>query len=149
MTYCSVIRNFAKFDIVQAEKLREQLSLSMPAEMLQFCGKYYKTQLKRDPFADELQMLDKLVSLRESIGVSLAIAEFSTNDAFVARTYADMLKKRKQLFPNAVHPTTLGEAINFANAFICHAKRTDARNNPFSSIENIKDIVREHTLCGM
>ena len=141
MTYCSVIRNFAKFDIVQAEKLREQLSLSMPAEMLQFCGKYYKTQIKRDPFADELQMLDKLVSLRESIGVSLAIAEFSTNDAFVARTYADMLKKRKQLFPNSVHPMTLGEAINFANEFICHAKRIDARNNPFSSIENIKDIV--------
>ena len=97
MTYRSVVRNFANIGIEQAQKLREQLSLTMPAEMLQFCGKYYKNQLRRDPFVDELKMLDLLVSMREREGSSLAVTEFLTNDAFVARTYADLLKKRKQL----------------------------------------------------
>lgn len=141
MTYRSVIQNFSSIGIEQAEKLREQLSLSMPAEMLKFCGKYYKSQIKRDPFADELQMLDKLVNLRESIGSSLAITEFLTNDAFSAYTYADMLKKRKQLFPEFAHPITIGEAVNFANEFIRRKSDKTARVTYSSSIENVKDCV--------
>ena len=49
MNYLSVIRNFANIGTEQAEKLRELLSLSMPVEMLKFCGSYYKNQIKRDP----------------------------------------------------------------------------------------------------
>ena len=141
MTYSSVIRNFANIGIAQAEKLREQLSLSMSAEMLKYCGKYYKNQLKRDPFVDELKMLDMLVSTRELEGASLAITEFLTNDAFVARTYADLLKKRKQLWPEFSHPCTLREAVNIASEYILRARSENVQSSFSPSIENIKDSI--------
>ena len=139
MTYRSVVRNFANIGIEQAQKLCEQLSLTMPAEMLQFCGKYYKNQLRRDPFVDELKMLDLLVSMREREGSSLAVTEFLTNDAFVARTYADLLKKRKQLWPEFSHPCTLGEAANVASDYICRARGIHTDRHPFLSLENVRD----------
>jgi hypothetical protein len=63
MPYFPIIRNFAYIgvSVTEAEHLRSQLSLTMPPEMLKFCANYYKNQLRRDPFADELQMLDMLV----------------------------------------------------------------------------------------
>ena len=141
MTYRSVIRNFANIGMPQAEKLREELSLSMPVEMLKICGKYYKNQLRRDPFVDELKMLDMLISVREQEGTSLALTEFFTNDAFVARTYADLLKKRKELWPEVSHPCTLGEAANVAGEYIRRAKGENKRPHLSPSIENVCDSI--------
>ncbi len=141
MTYRSVIRNFSNIGTAQAEKLRDLLSLSMPTEMLKFCGTYYKNQLKRDPFVDELKMLDMLVCTRDREGSSLALTEFLTNDAFIARTYADLLKKRKQLWPEASHPCTLDEAANVASEYIRRARGQDRCAKHFPSIENVRDSI--------
>ncbi len=139
MTYLSVIRNFSNIGLPQAEKLREQLTLSMPAEMLRFCGSYYKNQAKRDPFVDEIQMLDKLVAFREKNGSFAALTELLTNDAFVAQTYADLLKKRKQLYPNLSRPCTLGEAANVATEYIRRARGESPQTRFVPSIENVRD----------
>lgn len=141
MTYHSVIRNFANIGMPQAEKLREQLSLSMPAEMLKFCGNYYKNQLKRDPFVDEIKMLDLLVSAREADGSFAVLTEFLTNDAFVARTYSDLLKKRKQLYPELARPCTLSEAANLASDYIRRARGESPQSHFIPSIENVRDSI--------
>ena len=139
MTYHSVIRNFRNIGSTPAEKLREQLSLSMPADVLKLCASYYKNREKRDPYVDELKMLDMLVSIRDTEGVVYAPTEFFTNDAFVARTYADLLKKRKQLYPDLSHPCTFGEAVNLASKYIRYAR--DARTSPRTVLipENMRD----------
>ncbi len=141
MTYRSVIRNFSNIGTAQAENLHKLLSLSMPAEMLKFCGTYYKNQLKRDPFVDELKMLDMLIGTREREGASTALTELLTNDAFVARTYADLLKKRKQLYPNFSHPCTLGEAANVASEYIRRARGEDRCAKYLPSVENVRDSI--------
>ena len=139
MTYHSVIRNFANIGMPQAEKLRELLSLSMSAEMLKFCGTYYKNQVKRDPFVDELKMLDMLISARECDGSFAVLTELLTNDAFVARTYADLLKKRKQLYPNLSRPCNLVEAASMASEYIRRAKGETVTTHLLPSVENIRD----------
>lgn len=141
MTYSSVIRNFANIGIPQAEKLREQLSLSMSVQMLKSCGKHYKEKYKRDPFVDELKMLDMLLCARESDSSFLALTELFTNDAFVARTYSDLLKKRGQIWPQLERPCTLYEAANMATTYIRRAKGENPGTHPLPSIENLRDAI--------
>ena len=143
MPYFPIIRNFAYIgvSVTEAEHLRSQLSLTMPTEMLKFCANYYKNQLRRDPFADELQMLDMLADARGRDGSSLAVTEFLTNDAFVAQTYADLLQKRKQLHPGLLSPITLGEAASVASDYIHRAKDSNSFSHPVSSIENVRNSV--------
>lgn len=123
MTYCSVIRNFTKITAGEAESLRARLSLSMPTEALVSCGIYYKKHVKRDPYLDELQMLDMLFAARAKEAASLTLTELLTRDDFVAQTYADMIKKHAKNFPEATHPITLGEALNTANTYLCNSQR--------------------------
>ena len=141
MTYHSVIRNFANIGIQQAERLRQELSLNMPIHLLNFCGSYYKNHEKRDPFVDEIQMLDALVSARASEGSDFAPIEFFTNDTFVARTYADLLKKRKQLHPDSTHPCTLGEAANLATEYIRSIKDASQCSQTVLIPEYVKDSI--------
>ena len=141
MTYQSLIRNFVNINIEQAKRLREQLSLSMSPQMLQFCGNYYKNYLRRDPFVDELKMLDMLVSSREANCSFVALTELLANDTFAARTYADMLKKRKQLYPNLTRPCTLGEAANLASEYIRRARGESGKPRSIPSIENVRDSI--------
>jgi hypothetical protein len=135
MTFHSVIHNFTNIDTQEAEKLREQLSLSMPTAMLKFCAAYYRESHLRDPFADELKMLDMLVCARERGGSSLAITELFTNDAFVARTHADLLKKHALLHPDLTHPITLSEAANTANEYLAHKRKEKSNLKAYVSIE--------------
>ena len=123
MTYCSVIRNFTKITAGEAESLRARLSLSMPTETLVSCGTYYKNHIKRDPSLDELQMLDMLFAARAKEAASLTLTELLTRDDFVAQTYADMIRKHAQNFPEATHPITFGEALNTANTYLCTSKK--------------------------
>ena len=123
MSYSSVIHNFTKITVGEAEELRARLSLSMPTETLVSCGIYYKKHVKRDPSLDELQMLDMLFAARAKEAASLTFTELVTRDFFVAQTYADMIKKHAQNFPEATHPITLGEALNTANTYLCNSKK--------------------------
>ena len=141
MNYRSVVHNFININFAQAEKLCEQLSLSMPAELLLNCSKYYKNQQKRDPFVDELRMLDMLLSAREREGASLALTKFFVNDAFIARTYADLLDKRGQVFGELSHPCTFAEAASTAGMYIRRARGDVRRPRLLTSIENTRDCI--------
>ena len=139
MTYHSVIRDFKNINMAQAENLRARLSLSMSADTLAFCGNYYQTKLKRDPFWDELKMLDMLTAAKKQIGASLALTEFFTNDAFAASTYADLLKKHKELHPESSHPLTLAEVADVANEYLASKQKKKSRSNLHLYLEDTSD----------
>ena len=127
MKHYTVIRDFKNMNLSQAENLRARLSLSMSADTLTFCSNYYKTKLKRDPFLDEVKMMDMLTAAKKQVGASLSLTEYFTNDALVATTYADMLKKHKELHLEEGHPLTLAEAANVANEYLTFCRKQKKR----------------------
>lgn len=52
------------------------------------------------------------------------VVRFSTDDAEIARTYGDMMQKRRELRPQATTPPTLGEMFGLASAYLTRCGRT-------------------------
>lgn len=123
MSLQAKIRGFGNYSPTVLEKMRADLGLSLPTEVLSRCATYYRTREKRDPLVDELRMLDRFAAVcRPSMG----IAELLTNDTCVARTYADMIAKRRTLRPDAAAPITLDEAFSLANQALMRVGKTPA-----------------------
>ncbi len=120
----AVLSNFRNYTPAQIAQLKQELHLTMSDNLIAFCIAHYKTYEKRDPHVDEIRLLDKLSRLSEENTTLRCITELSTNDPFVAETYADLLRKRKTLFPNSSHPCTVQEAIRTANAYLLRAGKS-------------------------
>lgn len=118
MFFKGLIRGFRRYDSVQLEKMREDLALSMPLPKLAFCASYYRERAKRDPYIEEIVFLDTFCHEASPSPLSVAPIELSTNDEFVAKTYADLLQKRRAMAPDVKRPTTLSEAFGVAGAYL-------------------------------
>ena len=140
MNYQAIIRNFINCTPRQALELKERLSLSMSAEAILYCANYYKTTAKRDPYIDEMKMLDQLSVSLEKDAHSVSPVQFFTNDAFVAQTYADLLNKRTEMYPDYTTPCTLGEAAELASAYLLRAEKKP----PLKDISLVPENVREN-----
>ncbi len=139
MSYQATIRNFKNCTQEQAESLRKTLALTMCASTVLYCAAYYKNAEKRDPFVEEIRMLDLLSASLERDCHAIAPTQFYTNDEFIARTYADLLNKRKELSPDATHPCTIAEAAGLAAQYLLRTK-TPSKKNEFTPIpENVRD----------
>ena len=126
MNYRGVIRNFRNLHREQFPKLKEDLGLSMHDEVLAYCVSHYQKKEMRDPYIDEIRMLDRLCVTLEEDSNSLVPTELFTNDAFVAKTYADLIAKRKIVNPHATYPCTLAEAARIASVYLLRAGKSDA-----------------------
>ncbi len=115
-----IVRGFREYTTAQTEQMKRDLNIQMPVSMLAYCAAYYVKE-KRDPYIEELKMLDCLSRAICRDATSVALKELLTNDGFVADTYADLVQKRKELYPNARAPFTLAEAANAANDYIARA----------------------------
>ena len=51
------------------------------------------------------------------------VAHLATDDAEVAKTYGDMLEKRREMHPQALTPPTLGELFGLASAYLARSGR--------------------------
>jgi len=140
MNYQAIIRNFINCTPLQALELKERLSLSMSREAILYCANYYKNTAKRDPYIDEIKMLDQLSAALEKDAHSVSPVQFFTNDAFVAQTYADLLNKRAELYPNYTTPCTLGEAAELASAYLLRAEKKP----PLKDVSLVPENVREN-----
>lgn len=144
MHYQDILLNFRNYTPEQVERLREAWNLSMSADLLTFCVNHYRTQELRDPYVDELCMLDQLSGiLEEGIG-SLCLSDFHTNDEFVAETYADLTTKRRSVNPHATYPLTLTEAVKTANAYLS-AVGTPYYLNGFSPLPEYIDEIESYS----
>ncbi|MBQ8310216.1 MAG: hypothetical protein IJX80_04285 [Clostridia bacterium] len=139
MNYRGVIRNFRNLNPDQFPKLKEDLELSMHDTVLAYCVSHYQKNELRDPYIDELRMLDRLsVFLNEDIN-SLVPTELFTNDDFVAQTYADLIEKRKAVNPNASYPCTLTEAARLASMYLFRSGKSNALRAASLIPENMTD----------
>lgn len=115
-----IVRSFRAYTPAQMEQMKRDLNIQMPSAMLAYCASYYVKE-KRDPYIEELKMLDHLSRAVCRDATAVALKELLTNDGFVADTYADLVQKRKELYPDAREPFTLAEAAKTANDYIARA----------------------------
>ena len=112
------VRGFISYTPQIMEQMKKDLDVSMSLSQLLYCASYYRTCQKRDPFIEELKMLDRFIATAPISPASLAPTEILTNEAFAAETYADLMQKRRTLNPNAKYPCTLAEAFEAANLYL-------------------------------
>ncbi len=117
------IHQFRYYTEEQAKVLKEGLGLKMPPQTIAFCIQYYRDSADRDPYADELLMLDQLNAALENEIDSIAPTDLYTGDSFVAETYADIMAKRRVIDPHSPHPCTLSEALKMASIHLFSAGR--------------------------
>ena len=120
------ILKFASYSQKQLEQMKQDLSISMPLSFLRHCASYYKTHAKRDPAIDELKLLDRYTMAGINDLRFVAPTELQSNDSAVAETYADMMKKRHELFPDAKIPMSLEEGLGLATGYLARAGKAPA-----------------------
>lgn len=140
MSYRSVIRNFRYCNADQAKRLKNELTLGMSDEVLSYCIAHYKNHELRDPYIDELLMLDRLCAALERAPDAVAPTDLFTRDDFAAETYADMMAKRRQTNPDAKHPCTMSEAAKLASIYMLRAGKSASVLRSASVIpESVRD----------
>ena len=135
----SRIRGFGSYNAQQLEQMKRDLGFEMPLWRLSFCASYYRTHEKRDPFIEELKMLDLLSEDGAPSPMSAAPTELLTNCDFVAETYADMMKKRHELRPDAKNPCTFAEALGLAGAYLGRAGKEVSLPNALFLLEDAQN----------
>ena len=140
-----MIRKFGAYTLQQLDQMKKDLGIGMPMPKLTFCASYYRNE-KRDPSIAEFLFLDRFTACAEQAFSAIAPTELFTNDAFVATTYADMMKKRHELNPDAKAPCTLFEMAHLASAYLERSGKSASfpdllcslqkRNTPYQSHSN-------------
>ena len=105
----TAIFNFPTLSPERLRALGEELGLSMPAETLLACQRYYLEEARRAPSAAELLMLDRLVAETASAMEYQTVSELYTDESDLAATYADMMARRRVLTPNTSTPPSFSE----------------------------------------
>lgn len=147
-SYGKVLK-FGYYSEQQMERTKNDLGLSMPMVFLTHCADFYRNHAKRDPYIEELKLLDRLASHMQKEPLSLALRELYTNDSCVAETYKDMMQKRNQLTPDASSPVTAKEAASLATNALLRAGKQAPRISvtPFTEFKNGEPRVSFLSLC--
>ncbi len=119
------ILHFGKCGAEQFRRIRADLGITMSDGKLSACAAYCATRLKRDPLIGELRLWDRLAA-HNPAPASIGFSQLDTNDAEMARTYADMMNKRRELHPSASAPMTVGEALTLADAALTRGGKENA-----------------------
>lgn len=135
MEFKGYVRGFGRYTPQQLEQMKKDLEISMPISMLGFCASYFGKQEKRDPAIEELKLLDTFCNTLRKDPSAIAPIELITNDAFVAETYADMMRKRNELFPMAKAPCSVREAFQLANRYLTRAGKQATLANHLALLE--------------
>ena len=118
MEFLGKVLNFSRYSEQQMERTKNDLGLSMPVAFLTHCANFYRNHAKRDPYIEELKMLDGFAAATQKSPLSLTPRELYTNDKPVADTYGDMMRKRSVLNPHASTPITAKEAAALADGYL-------------------------------
>lgn len=108
----SIIENFRNCRAGQFGTLGKDLGLKMQEDRLTACAVYCALHLRRDPTFGELRLWDRLSSLTPDWR-DAPLTALETESAAIARTYADMMEKNRQL-PDANLPLSPKRAFSLA-----------------------------------
>lgn len=123
------IIGFSKYTKDQLEKMRSALQISLSLDQLDACAAYYRDTAKRDPFIAELRLLGRLANHPSVPMLTVAPTELITDNKAIADTYADLMSKRRTLFPSKRTPCTLGEVLPILNEAFRSVGKEPAKSN--------------------
>ena len=135
MTPFGKILKFGFYDAQQIERLKNDFSLSVSSLFLQYCANYYKKQARRDPYIEELKLLERLSVSLQNAPELIAVQELYTNDLAVAETYRDMMQKRRELMGDRSVPITAGELSTLANNTLLRVGKKPSQPFPLTVLE--------------
>ncbi len=139
-----MVRGFSQYTATQTEQMKQELSIEMPLEVLAYCAAYYQSKARRDPYIEELKLLDRFWTHQATLAQNIAPTGLLTNHTALAQTYADMMQKRRELTENtAASPATLQELALLCTSYLSRIGRT---SNIHSSL--LQDTLPdENTVC--
>jgi len=140
MLFTGVVCGFGGYSEQQLEQMRLDLNLCMPLHKLKACTMYYKNTAKRDPFIEEIRFLDRFLEKATHSPTAVAPRELLTNDPFVAKTYADLVEKRRKISPDAQKPCSLSEAFELMSAYLGRVGKTVSLSHEAFSLEDLSDL---------
>ncbi|MBR3894694.1 MAG: hypothetical protein IKJ35_06050 [Clostridia bacterium] len=138
------IRGFASYRQQYMEQMKRDLEICMSLQALSFCADYYRTQAKRDPFIEELRMIDRFARPLPSSFSEMAPTQLLTNCDFITETYADMMKKRHELHPDAKEPCSFEETLKMATFYLERAGKEPSLKNTLFLLEDLKNGDHSH-----
>ena len=140
----SHIKSFGSYTVSQLEQMKKDLSFQMSIPRLSYCSAYYRAYEKRDPFIEEIKMLECFSEETEPSPTSAAPIELLTNCDFIAQTYADVMKKRHILHPDAKTPCTLAEMLTLAGTYLGRAGKETSIPNAILALEDCRNARLSH-----
>lgn len=108
-------------EAICAEAMR--YGLSLPEPCLGVIADHFRA-LGRDPWPDELLLLDEAYCAAVADPAVAAPVEFITDDERLHIAYADAMAKRRVLHPEANAPATLSELASLATDYLCAHRGT-------------------------
>jgi len=91
---------------------------SMSREQLSYCHSFYMDNYKRLIRPVELMFIDGYCELVKGLPGSVSVDELLLNDSYIARTYADIMSKRRALDPEySTHPS-LADIFSMAQKWL-------------------------------
>ncbi len=124
------ILGFGRYSEKMVEEMKQSLGFSMPVPLLLRVAAHYRCRERRDPFIEELRMLD---AFHASVPPFISFNELCTNDAFVARTYTDVTEKFREL--DRTEPPTVSSILSAASESLRRAgKRVSCSKYSFTDL---------------
>ncbi len=120
MKITGTVRGFRNYTPLQLEQMQKDLSVQLSPAGLSLCVSYYRTA-GRDPYIEELKLLGLYEAHQKSLPLHTAPVKLFINDTACAQTYADLMQKRKELYPHATRPSTYAELLSVCTAYLKRA----------------------------
>ena len=124
------VLGFGRYSEKMIDDMKQNLGIAMPTTLLMRVAAHYRYRERRDPFIEELRMLDAFFA---HVPPFISIHELCTNDAFVARTYTDVMEKFREL--DKTEPPTVSSVLSTASESLRRAgKRISGAQYTFGSL---------------
>ena len=139
MNLTGLIRNFGQYTDAQLEQMKTDLGIGLSLPKLKVCAAYYRDKAHRDPYIEELRFLDLFLEKASNAPAAIAPRELLTNDACVAKTYADLIEKRRELYPNSQKPASLYEAFLTMGSYLGRIGKTVLLPHEAHTLEHLRE----------
>ena len=124
-TYNTALIGFRKMNNTELSALADSFSLGIGAGELQFIRHHYEFKEKRDPEADELRLLARMILHSERQTRAFLLSKINSRNAELGETFDDMKRKLSSLGKRA--PYSFDDRAKAADLYLkCAGKKTAA-----------------------
>lgn len=125
LPFDAILPHFCESGANRTDDVRRAAGVSLPDACLNACVRYYRDRIRRDPTVAELRMLDRLAALPAD-PLAQPLLRLETSDRAVADTYADFIRKRRELIPDGNAPVLPGELLSAVRRYLARSGKESA-----------------------